>query len=220
MNNPIFGMMNDPMGNQMNMMNNPSMNQMGMDQNMMNNQMNMMNQMNMNNQMNMMNQMPMNNQMNMMNQMPMNNQMMMPQMMNQMNMMNNQMMFNMMNQNMTQMANLANASQNMQMVNNQQQNMDFGNQSNPVDNNPQVEITFIKNDPNTYQKKIKIFCLYSDKVSDIITRYRTKAEDDNVNENFVFNAKNLNPELTVSESGLQNQSIIFVINKEGMKGGK
>ena len=47
-----------------------------------------------------------------------------------------------------------------------------------------------------------------------------KAEDYNQNENFVFNAKNLNPQLTVAEAGLQNGSNIFVLNKQGVKGAK
>ena len=157
-----------------------------------------------------------------------NNQMM-PQMMNQMNvnqnMMNNQMMSQMMNQNMmvNQMANLANNSQMMQMSNQQQQNNAFNSQQNQGINNGaqnQIGLTFIKNNVEAYQKKLKIYCLDSDKVNDVIKKYRVKAEDHNQNENFVFNAKNLNPELTVAESGLQNESIIFVLNKEGVEGGK
>ena len=216
MNNPIFGMGSDPMGNQMNMMNNPSMNPMG-------NQMNMMNNPSMNpmgNQMNMMNNPsmnPMGNQMNMMNN-PFMNQMGM----NPMNMINNNlMMFNMMNQNMNAMSNLANTSQLMQMAN-QQQNNNLNNQQDQGVNieDPQLELIFIKNNGDANKKQLKIFCLSSEKVKDIVEKYRVKAQDFNQNENFVFNAKKLNLELTAGESGLINKSRIFVLNKEGVEGGK
>ena len=130
----------------------------------------------------------------------------------------------MMNQNMmgNQMANLSNNSQMMQMAN-QQQNNAFSNQQNQGFNNQQsnqISLNFIKNNREAYQKKLKIFCLDSDKVGDVIESYRVKADDHNQNENFVFNAKNLNFQLTVAEAGLQNESIIFVLNKQGVEGGK
>ena len=183
-------------------------------------------QMNMNN---MMNQMTMNNN-NMMNQMAMNNMMnqMNPNMMNQMNnnmmnQMNQNFMMNMlMNQMNNQMQNLSNNAQEFQ--NQQQQNNENfnNNQTNPQqnqDDGTRLEITFIKNNQNEAQRSIKIFCLNSEKVGDIIQKYRVKADDNNKEEKFIYNAKKLNPDLTVAEAGLINQSKIFVMVTENIVGG-
>ena len=147
-------------------------------------------QMNMNN---MMNQMTMSNMMNQMN----------PNMMNQMN----QNMMNQMNQNM------------MNMLLNQMNNNQFNIQQNQ-DNETRLEITFIKNNQNEPKRSIKIFSLDSEKVGDIIEKYRIKADDKNKKEKFIYNAKQLNPDLTVAEAGLINQSKIFVMVTEKVYGGE
>ena len=65
-----------------------------------------------------------------------------------------------------------------------------------------------------------IQCSLDDKVSTVIQQYRTKANDfDELSEKFIFNNKRLNETLTVAESGLINNSIVFVINEKGIKGG-
>ena len=74
-----------------------------------------------------------------------------------------------------------------------------------------MEITFIKNNQNEPKRSIKIFCLDSEKVGDIIEKYRIKADDKNKEEKFICNAKKLNPDLTVAEAGLIDQSRIFVM---------
>ena len=50
-----------------------------------------------------------------------------------------------------------------------------------------------------------------DKVSKIIEKYRIKSGDQDPNKKFIFNAKNLKPNLSADESGLCNNSNIFVV---------
>ena len=178
--------------NQQNM-NGMGMNQMGMNQMGMNP---IMNQMGMNpiNQMGMnallMNQIQM-NQMGM-NQMGMNQQSMV-------NQQNNAQFFNM-NQPMNQ--------QNMQNNNN--------NQNNQQNSQDYLTVRFIKFDGKNVE--ISIQCLYSDKVSEVINKYRQKSGDNDMTERFVYNTKNLVPELTVAEQGLINSAVIKVISTKGIKG--
>ena len=137
-----------------------------------------------------------------------------------MNQMNQNMMNMLMSQmNNNQMQNLANNAQNFQ--NQQQQNNENfnNNQANTQQNQDRLEITFIKNNQNEVQRSIKIFCLNTEKVGDIIKKYRVKADDNNPNEKFIYNAKKLNEDLTVAEAGLINQSKIFVMVTENIVGG-
>ncbi len=57
---------------------------------------------------------------------------------------------------------------------------------------------------------ILVQCMPDDKVSDVIKKYRKKAGDHDSTK-FIFNAKNLNPCLTVAEAGITNNAIIFPI---------
>ena len=70
------------------------------------------------------------------------------------------------------------------------------------------------------QRKITVYCLSTDKVGDVDKKYRVKADDHNEKEKFIFNAKKLNLDLTVSEAGLLNDSKIFVMVTEGIVGGE
>ena len=187
--------------NQMNMMNQNQMG-MGMNQNqmnMMNNQMNMMNQ----NQMNMMNQ----NQMNMMNMnMGVNPMGMIANMLSMQNMANNM---------PNNMANMANMVMNQSQNNN---NNDCFPQNNSNQNNSNgFTVTFKKTQEGT-EFNITIQCQYTDKVSKIIEQYRLKTGDNDMTERFVFNTKNLCPELTAAEQGLINGAEIKVIVVGDMKG--
>ena len=158
-------------------------NQMGMNNN---NQMNMGNQMGMgmnNNQivMNMGNDM----NMNMMNQNMMNNQM--PPMMNPM-MMNNKPMW-------------------MWHYNNLNDNQNLNDENNSSN---KINIAFRRSDDNP---PIRVMCDYTEKISEVIKRYCIKAGIDKYHDNFkfVFNAKKINLDLTVAESGITNNSVILVI---------
>ena len=215
MQNPIFNLAKSfegqgnqsqsQLGNSMN----TGMNQMGMGggMNPMMNNMNNMNMMNpmMNSQMNMMNQMTqMNmNQMNNMNPM-MNN-------MNNMNMMNPMNNMNMMNQ-----GTMMNAAINMQN-NNNMANMGNMNSQPPQTNNQYINVYF-RAGAQGENGHIMIQCTMNDKVSQLIERYKTKSQEDVSKKKFIFNAKALNPSLTVSEAGLQEGANIFVVNTAGVKG--
>ena len=213
MQNPIFNLAKSLQNQGSPMMNN-SMNQnQGMNMNsmnnMMNNQMNMNNQMDMNNMNNMMNsQMNMNNQMNMNSQF--NPMMMNPMMMNNnmgnmgTGMMNAAMNFNMNNQMMPNMGN------NMgNMGNNQPQQQQPNNQNISV---------YFRAGANGENGSIMIQCSLSDRVSNLIERYKTKSMEDVSKKKFIFNAKALNKDLTVAEAGLNDGANIFVVNTEGVKG--
>ena len=223
MQNPIFNLAKSFEGqgnqsqNQLGNSMNTGMNPMGMGGGM-NPMMNNMNNMN---NMNMMNPM-MNNQMNMMNQMT---QMNMSQMnMNQMNnmnpMMNNMNNMNMMNpmnnMNMMNQGTMMNAAINMQN-NNNMANMGNMNSQPPQTNNQYINVYF-RAGAQGENGHIMIQCTMNDKVSQLIERYKTKSQEDVSKKKFIFNAKALNPSLTVSEAGLQEGANIFVVNTAGVKG--
>ena len=178
-------------------------NQMGMNNN---NQMNMGNQMGMgmnNNQigMNMGNQMDMGINMNMGNQIGMN--------------MGNDMNMNMMNQNM--MNNQMPPMMNPMMMNNKPMwmwhyNNLNDNQNLNDENNSSNKINIIFKSDNS--SSILIICDFTEKISEVIKRYFIKAGIDSKYHKyfkFIYNAKNINMDLTVAESGIANNSNIFVI---------
>ena len=109
---------------------------------------------------------------------------------------------------------------------NQLQNM----QNNPLNNNfpNQIEeskkyITVIfrtgKHDKEGNPITQKIKCILDEKVSKVIERYRMPVNDVETNTKFIFNAKPLNPTLTVDEAGLSDNSNIFVMSTENVRGG-
>ena len=63
-----------------------------------------------------------------------------------------------------------------------------------------------------------IECRMKDKISVVIERYRNKSAD-REEKKFISNAINLNPNQTVEEAGLCNNSNIYVFEYEGVKGG-
>ena len=58
-----------------------------------------------------------------------------------------------------------------------------------------------------------------DKVSKIIEEYRRQSGDQDPNKKFIFNAKNLKPNLSADEVGLCNNSNIFVVATKCKKEG-
>ena len=62
----------------------------------------------------------------------------------------------------------------------------------------------------TNEKLIILQCYPNDKCSDIIEKFRNKINDYERKSRFIYNAKNLNPNLTVSESGITEGANIFV----------
>jgi hypothetical protein len=146
---------------------------------------------------------PLMNQMDNINQMP--PLMMDPSMMSQMKINNiptNQMdsLMEMNNQMMTSM-NLM--GENMMNYQNNNSN-DKGNQE-IFDNKICLMFKEFDNFPG-----ISILCDKDEKVSEAIRRYRIKSNDNNPKTRFIFNSKKLNPNLTVSESGMTNNCYIYI----------
>ena len=146
--------------------------------------------MNMNNQINMNNQMNINNQMNMNNQINMN--------MNWLDQYN-------MNNNM-----------NMNFIPPNLNNQNMNNMIKGTEDDTLKQINFI-----FVYKKISFneLCTYDEKIQEVIKRFCNKL---GLNYKkylkFIFNAKRLNPDITVAEAGITNMSKIFVIETKGIKG--
>ena len=68
-----------------------------------------------------------------------------------------------------------------------------------------------------HKPPIIIECNFKDKVSDIIEKYRNRANDYYENRKFIYNAKNLKPSYSVAEAGLLDISIIDVISTGDLK---
>ena len=188
-----------------------NMNQMGMN--------NMSNQMGNQNMMGIggMNNMAGNQMMN--QNMGMNMNPMMPNMMGQTNMMNNpammQMMVNQMNLQNQMNDILNNKSQNMGSQSQNQSSSQSQSYSNPSGGK---SIIFRKSGEGEQGAPIMVQCLDSDKVSEVIKRYRAKSGDQDPSKKFIFNAKALNLDLTVAEAGLTDNANIFVVTTRGVKG--
>ena len=121
--------------------------------------------------------------------------------------------------------NMFNQSNALQQFNqNMVQKQQLINNNNIIKPNPQnsnyVNIFFKLqklNGPDV--KPFSVQCSLNDKVSTVIQKFRTKAQDYDVqHEKFIFNGKRLNETLTVAESGLEDNMIVFVINDRDLEG--
>ena len=65
---------------------------------------------------------------------------------------------------------------------------------------------------------LTIQCMPNEKVSELIERYRTKSGDRDPTKKFIYNAKKLNMDLTISDAGITNNANIFVVTTEGVRG--
>ena len=127
----------------------------------------------------------------------------------------------MMNPNLMMMNNM-----NQQILQNMCQNNDAINNSNNmgsqgISSEPNEGIFVIfraGGNQASNTEPIKIQCMPNDKVSDIIEKYKNKSGDRNPEKKFIFNAKMLSPDLTLSEAGITNNSNIFVVSTKGIKG--
>ena len=61
------------------------------------------------------------------------------------------------------------------------------------------------------EKPLYILCHMDEKIRDVIQRYRNVSMTPDNHEKFIFNAQLLHLDLTVEESGLQNNSVILVL---------
>ena len=64
------------------------------------------------------------------------------------------------------------------------------------------------------REPIWIYCYPEQKVSSIIEQYRSKSGDHDPFKKFIFNAKNLSPNLTVAEAGILNNANILVVKSK------
>ena len=140
-----------------------------------------------------------------------NNNQMNTQMMNQM-----QMMMQMMNYN--NIGNMNQQANNMMMNFNNNNNNNNQNQENNNDGNGISVIFRVSGNNGQASAPLMIQCQPHEKVRELIQRYRTKSGDEDPTKKFIFNAKNLSEELTVSEAGIANNANIFVVATKGIKG--
>ena len=84
------------------------------------------------------------------------------------------------------------------------------------DNNDIINVKF----EHMYGKKTVLVCRINEKFSDVVKKYREKANDYE-NNLFLFDGSGLDPSsnLTLAQLKLLGNSFITVLNKEGLKGG-
>ena len=92
----------------------------------------------------------------------------------------------------------------------------FDPQINPLDNNQfdqskNITVIFKQEYSEDNGKSLKIQCNLDEKVSSVIKKYRNMAYDFESEIQFIYNTIPLNPSLTVSEAGLNNNSHIIVV---------
>ena len=121
--------------------------------------------------------------------------------------------------NMNQMAALMQMNNSNQ--NNQNNNQSYSQQpSNTSDNSSGgINIVFRVSGPGGQGRPpLTIQSMPDEKVKEVIKRYRIKSGDNDQTKKFIFNAKNLNQELSVGEAGISNNGNIFVVTTQGVKG--
>ena len=153
---------------------------------------------------------PMMNQMNNPMTNPMANPIMNPIMNPMMNPMNNNMPMAQMSQH------IQNQYQNQFSNNtgNQTQNQEM---QTPMGSNNNITLVF-RTSQDVNELPLKIQCTKSEKISDVIERYRTKAVDHDTTKKFIFNARELDSNATVDEAGLYDGSNIFVVTTKDIHG--
>ena len=93
-----------------------------------------------------------------------------------------------------------------------------------INNNENVEIGLVFRTSDKNNEKnfvlITIQCNYNDKVSEVIQKYRNKANDQEPLKKFMYNAKPLDPNKSIAESQLTNNAQIYVVTTRDVNGGK
>ena len=91
------------------------------------------------------------------------------------------------------------------------------NMMNPMFQDQAITIIFRKGDEEN-KSSYSILCALSEKVSDIIQKYKNISLDNDISNTFIFNGKELNLNITVAEAGLTNQANISVITTKKVEG--
>ena len=133
------------------------------------------------------------------------------------NMNNNMNQMQYMNVKMNQMQNQMNLGQNA-MNNMMNQPMIMQNQmienQNKLNQNDQISVIFRYNNDKGKSELIMVQGGINDKVSSFIEKFRNKTDTNR----YIFNAKQLNKDLTAEEAGITNGSNIFIQSLYGVKG--
>ena len=66
-------------------------------------------------------------------------------------------------------------------------------------------------------EKILMQCGSDDIISDTIDRFRGYIGDIGNDKTFIFNEKPLNPDLTLSQAGISNESVIYIVPNKKIK---
>ena len=94
----------------------------------------------------------------------------------------------------------------------------INNMLNSIGNDNNQKIIFVTFRASDIIAPVTVQCNPEEKVSDIIEKYRNKVNDYDDSKKFIFNARNLNPSLSLVEAGIKNNSNIFVCRIKGIKG--
>ena len=93
----------------------------------------------------------------------------------------------------------------------------INNMLNSIGNDNNQKIIFVIFRATDIIAPVTVQCNPEEKVSDIIGKYRNKVNDYDDSKKFIFNARNLNPSLSLVEAGIKNNSNIFVCRSKGIK---
>ena len=73
-----------------------------------------------------------------------------------------------------------------------------------------INVIFRTHYKNEAPLNLIIKCKLDEKASDVIEKYRNKSGDSDPEKRFYFDSKRINPNLTLKENGIMNNSVIFV----------
>ena len=85
-------------------------------------------------------------------------------------------------------------------------------------NSEKIDIIFKFVQKHCGEENPTVQCLLSEKVSELIQKYRNKTGDFDFSKRFIYNGKKLNEDLTVAEAGLCDKSYIIVTSSNQMRG--
>ena len=109
---------------------------------------------------------------------------------------------------------MMNPMENQMMMNPMINNMNIDiNTEKQFSNISETFTVFFEDNYRGEKRSFSILTKNDEKISEIIKKYRQKSSNYSKNIDFIFNAKHLNPSLTVSEAGLINGHAIQVICK-------
>ena len=107
---------------------------------------------------------------------------------------------------------MMNPMENQMMMNPMINNMNIDiNTEKQFSNISETFTVFFEDNYRGEKRSFSILTKNDEKISEIIKKYRQKSSNYSKNIDFIFNAKHLNPSLTVSEAGLINGHAIQVI---------